>query len=558
MFQQAFANNIRTVSGSVSVYPDDCVLLCDTSAAPCTINLQAITTNWNVNWRLYIVDSSNNAAVNNITILAPAGYLINKVQSSLISDNKGGMTVTVISQTNYSGALNSNGSSGVGTVTSVDASGGTTGMNFIGGPITTAGVLTLGGILNPANGGLGLSSYTKGDILVAVNTTTLIKLPVGSNGQVLTADSAQTAGILWQAPATSGTVTSVNASGGTTGMSFSGGPVTSAGTLTMSGTLIPGNGGTGITSYTKGDILVAVNSTTLVKLGVGTNGQALVADSTQTAGVKWGTPSGSGTVTSVDASGGTTGMSFTGGPVTTSGTLTMAGTLIAANGGTGNSSYIKGNLLVATGATTLVKLAVGADALVLTADSAQTSGVKWGFPTGPYFYAIRGMLTSDASISIGTTAGGILTVVQAQTITGYTSETENGLVFDSPTGVFSVVTTGLYSLAAKMVTRFSATNINTAGWMAGSSTPGKIGIGIIVARGSGTIQYIVAASEKQTITNALDSDVNIECTALAFPLVAEDQVYVTILNLTPTSIVRLAAQATLPDPFIDFTVTRLS
>jgi hypothetical protein len=44
---------------------------------------------------------------------------------------------------------------------------------------------------------------------------------------------------------------------------------------------------------------------------------------------------GGGTVTSVDVGGGTTGLTFSGGPVTTSGTITMAGTLAIANGGTG-------------------------------------------------------------------------------------------------------------------------------------------------------------------------------------------------------------------------------
>ncbi|MEK7505607.1 MAG: hypothetical protein AAB597_01785, partial [Patescibacteria group bacterium] len=44
---------------------------------------------------------------------------------------------------------------------------------------------------------------------------------------------------------------------------------------------------------------------------------------------------GSGTVTSVDASGGTTGLTFSGGPITTSGTLNLAGTLAVTNGGTG-------------------------------------------------------------------------------------------------------------------------------------------------------------------------------------------------------------------------------
>lgn len=44
---------------------------------------------------------------------------------------------------------------------------------------------------------------------------------------------------------------------------------------------------------------------------------------------------GSGTVTSVNVSGGTTGLTTSGGPVTTSGTITLAGTLNVANGGTG-------------------------------------------------------------------------------------------------------------------------------------------------------------------------------------------------------------------------------
>lgn len=42
-----------------------------------------------------------------------------------------------------------------------------------------------------------------------------------------------------------------------------------------------------------------------------------------------------GTVTSVGVSGGTTGLTTSGGPVTTSGTITLAGTLAVANGGTG-------------------------------------------------------------------------------------------------------------------------------------------------------------------------------------------------------------------------------
>jgi len=60
----------------------------------------------------------------------------------------------------------------------------------------------------------------------------------------------------------------------------------------------------------------------------------------------WGAVAGAGTVTSVDGSGGTTGLTVTGGPITASGTLTLGGTLIVANGGTGATTltgYVKGN-----------------------------------------------------------------------------------------------------------------------------------------------------------------------------------------------------------------------
>lgn len=45
-----------------------------------------------------------------------------------------------------------------------------------------------------------------------------------------------------------------------------------------------------------------------------------------------------GTVTSVAVSGGTTGLTTSGGPITTSGTITLAGTLAVANGGTGGTT----------------------------------------------------------------------------------------------------------------------------------------------------------------------------------------------------------------------------
>ena len=61
-------------------------------------------------------------------------------------------------------------------------------------------------------------------------------------------------------------------------------------------------------------------------------------------------PSG---VTSVNVSGGATGLTFSGGAITTSGTITMAGTLGVANGGTGRASYAIGDMLWASASGTL-------------------------------------------------------------------------------------------------------------------------------------------------------------------------------------------------------------
>jgi hypothetical protein len=87
----------------------------------------------------------------------------------------------------------------------------------------------------------------------AVTGTLLIPATVGLANQVLTSNA--TAAPTWQYLAGTGTVTSVNGSGGTTGLTLTGGPITLTGTLTLGGTLIVANGGTGavtLTGYVKG------------------------------------------------------------------------------------------------------------------------------------------------------------------------------------------------------------------------------------------------------------------------------------------------------------------
>ena len=66
------------------------------------------------------------------------------------------------------------------------------------------------------------------------------------------------------------------------------------------------------------------------------------------------------------------------------GTLWTPAALTAADTGAIPASLIdaKGDVIVGTAADTAARLAVGADGQVLTADSAETSGVKWAAPAG--------------------------------------------------------------------------------------------------------------------------------------------------------------------------------
>jgi hypothetical protein len=92
-----------------------------------------------------------------------------------------------------------------------------------------------------------------------------------------------------------------------------------------------------------------------------------VGDGTTAGGIVVGGQT-SGTVTSVEVSGGTTGLTTSGGPVTASGTITLAGTLAIANGGTGSTTVSDAiNALVPTQITNSGKF--------LTTDG---SVVSWG------------------------------------------------------------------------------------------------------------------------------------------------------------------------------------
>ena len=189
----------------------------------------------------------------------------------------------------------------------------------------------------------------------------------------------------------SGTVTSVEVSGGSTGLTTSGGPITGAGTITIAGTLAVASGGTGATdAATARSNLSAAGSGAVTASGITMSSARLLGRTTAstgaveeitvgsgltfTGGTLAATGGGSGTVTSVDVSGGTTGLTTSGGPITGAGTITLAGTLAVANGG--------------TGATTLTGIVKGNGTSAFTAASAGTDYLApFGSQTQAYVYA---------------------------------------------------------------------------------------------------------------------------------------------------------------------------
>lgn len=146
------------------------------------------------------------------------------------------------------------GGSGTGTVTSINASGGTTGLTFTGGPVTSSGVLTLAGVLSPANGGTG--STTLSDAI-----TNLLPDQTGNNGKYLVTDGTN---ISWSTVLSG--VTSFNA--GTTGLTPNS---SSTGDITLGGILNVSNGGTGASTPTQALTNLLPNQT-------GNNGKFLVTD----------------------------------------------------------------------------------------------------------------------------------------------------------------------------------------------------------------------------------------------------------------------------------------
>lgn len=241
-----------------------------------------------------------------------------------------------------------------------------------------------------------LPGTTKGD-LVVFDGSNHVRLPVGTNGYFLKADSTDPEGVVWDTIAGSGTVTSVAVSGDTS-ISISGSPITTTGTIALD-------------ADSDLDALSAETGTGLwARTGTGTGDTRTITAATSRITVTNG--DGVSGNPSIDVAEAQLDLSNMSGQVALAGQV--SGSLPISNGGTGNTtatagfdalapSTTKGDLIVYNG-TDNIRIGAPTNGKLWVADSTEASGWKAGGLAD-----IQGTLSSiSGTISLGSQVSGIL------------------------------------------------------------------------------------------------------------------------------------------------------
>ena len=113
-----------------------------------------------------------------------------------------------------------------------------------------------------------IENATSGSQIITIKhgSGATVNVANGSKVMVVTDGAGAGAAVLNANPTeVGGTVTSVDVSGGTTGLTTSGGPVTSSGTVTLAGTLAVANGGTNATTAAGARASLSANALPILK-----------------------------------------------------------------------------------------------------------------------------------------------------------------------------------------------------------------------------------------------------------------------------------------------------
>jgi len=411
------------------------------------------------------------------TLVAGTSYLFdNDSSGTLTITNNGGSTVDVVAAGGYATVFlesnsTSNGTWGRFGMLPTEVNWGTLSADLGGSTISNA--VWQGTTIGTGYGGTGLTSYTSGGALYATSTSSLTSgtLPVTAGGTAATTFTAN--GILYgngtsalgvTGAGTTGQVLLANTSGAPTwGSVPSSGAVTTfqtslngltpstatAGAVTLAGTLGPVSGGTGLSAYTTGDIIYASATNTLSALADVATGNALISGGVTTA-PSWGK----------------IGL-----------TTHVSGTLPVANGGTGQTTYTDGQLLIgnSTG-NTLTKASL-------------TAGTGISITPGSGSISIASTVTSGLTITNDTTTATAL----YPTFTSATSGSISGASVTSTKLTF-VPTTGSLTAPQTVASNGLVVNSNTvsasysipSGSSATSTGPMTISSGVAVTVPTGS------------------------------------------------------------------------